>query len=88
MKSGDHVSLLSFLLSSQVLSRDIDGSLVRRDMHTDEIISHVFSLLNEMYSTTTAAIQFMLYELSLHPEVQEKLYEEICRSYGQVSDSL
>ncbi|KAL4216755.1 Cytochrome P450 3A4 [Mactra antiquata] len=80
--SDDHASLLSYLLSANVLDRDIDGSLERRDLTLDEIISHVLSLLSEMYSTTTAAIQFILYELAINPDVQENLYKEMCHYCG------
>ncbi|XP_045184713.2 cytochrome P450 3A25-like isoform X2 [Mercenaria mercenaria] len=79
----DNVSFLSFLLSSKVLCRELDGSLTRRGLTSDETIAHILSLLSEMYSTTTAMIQFILYELACNQNCQTKLYDEMCRICGK-----
>ena len=34
------------------------------------------------YDTTATSIAFLLYNLTLHPEIQEKLYEEIMDTAG------
>lgn len=86
LKDNDHTSLMSFLLSVKVLCRDIDGSLTRRGLTTDETIAHILSLLNEMFSTTTAIIQFLLYELACNRKCQEKLYDEVCHTCGKDGD--
>ncbi|XP_060585049.1 cytochrome P450 3A4-like [Ruditapes philippinarum] len=83
LNDDDHESLLSYLLSSKVLFRDIDGSLGRRGLTIDETIAHILSLLSEIYSTTTAIIQFILYELACNQDCQEKLYDEICSFCGK-----
>jgi len=77
--------MLSFLNSSKVLTRDIDGSLGRRGLSTDETIAHILSLLSEMYSTTTAAIQFILYELAMNPECQEAVLNEFNTLFTKVN---
>lgn len=76
-------SLLSCLQSSKVLTRNIDGSMTRRGFSADETIAHILSLLSEMYSTTTAMIQFMLYELARNPQCQDQLYTEISAHRAQ-----
>lgn len=87
-KETDHSSFLSYLNSSKTLSRDIDGSLTRRELSTDETIAHILSLLSEMYATTTAVIQFMLYELARNPECQDKMVEEINTVFEKVKKTL
>ncbi|XP_045184472.2 cytochrome P450 3A18-like [Mercenaria mercenaria] len=82
----DNVSFLPFLLSSKVLCRELDGSLARRGLTSDETIAHILSLLSEMYSTTTAVIQFILYELACNKNCQDQLYDEILRICGQNED--
>lgn len=84
MKEVDHTSLLSFLNSSKVLTRDIDGSLTRRDLSIDETIAHILSLLSEMYTTTSSIIQFLLYELAMNPDCQEKLLDEVNSLFAKV----
>ncbi|XP_052785512.1 cytochrome P450 3A40-like [Mya arenaria] len=86
MKEEDHPSLLSYLTSSRVLSRDIDGSLMRRDLETDETIAHVLSFIGEIFTTMTASIQFMVYELARNPECQEELYKEVTSLFPNEED--
>ena len=86
MKEEDHPSLLSYLTSSRVLSRDIDGSLTRRDLETDETIAHVLSFISEIFTSMTASIQFMVYELARNPECQQELYEEVTSLFPHEKD--
>ena len=74
-------SLVSQLLSCKVPMRGTDGSLSGRKLTEDEIIAHVLALLSETLETTTAAILFVLYELALHPTLQDKVYEELKQHY-------
>lgn len=57
--------------------------MTRRGFSADETIAHILSLLSEMYSTTTAMIQFMLYELARNPQCQDQLYTEISAHRAQ-----
>ena len=43
----------------------------------DEIIAQGIMFFPGAYDTSSTAISFLLYNLALHPEIQEKLYEEI-----------
>ena len=38
------------------------------------------------YDTTAAASSFLMYLLALHPEMQQKLYEEIVETLGDKVD--
>ncbi|CAG2106565.1 unnamed protein product [Medioppia subpectinata] len=49
----------------------------RKPMTDDEIIAQVFSSLNGGFEATTNALAFCAHELALHPDVQERLYEEV-----------
>ena len=43
----------------------------------DEIIAQEILFLMAGYDTTATSITFLLYNLAIHPEIQEKVYEEI-----------
>lgn len=85
-KDAEQQSLLAHLITSKILTRDIDGSLTRRDLTHDEILAHVLALVSETFMTMTSAIQYLLYELALNQKCQEKLYEEVCRTIGKDSE--
>ena len=86
LKASDHQSLLSYLTSSRVLSRDVIGYLERRDLTSDETIAHVLSFIGEIFSTMTASLQFMIYELAMNPDCQQTLYEEVMSSCPNDND--
>ena len=48
----------------------------------DEVIAQGMLFLPTGYDTTAATITFILYNLALHPEIQEKLHEEIINATG------
>ena len=51
-----------------------------------EVLSQGMMFFIAGYDTTATSIAFLLYNLSLNPEIQEKLYEEIMDTAGdQVS---
>ncbi|KAH3746955.1 cytochrome P450 3A12-like [Dreissena polymorpha] len=77
VKANEHYSLLSYLTSSNILTRDVDGSLTRRSLSTDEIIAHLLTLEGEIFTSITASIQFILYELAMNEDCQERLVDEI-----------
>jgi cytochrome P450 len=80
-----HDSLFAVLSSSKVPCRDVEGRLAQRTLATDEIIAHMLTLLSEVHPTTTALIQFILYELACHQDCQDKLYDEIQNMSSQVN---
>ena len=48
----------------------------------DEVIAQGMLFLPTGYDITAATITFILYNLALHPEIQEKLNEEIVNAAG------
>ena len=48
----------------------------------DEVIAQGMLFLPTGYDTTAATITFILYNLAVHPEIQEKLHEEIINGTG------
>ena len=48
----------------------------------DEVLAQGLLFFVAGYDTTATSIAFLLYNLTLNPEIQEKLYEEIVDSAG------
>jgi len=71
--SKRRMALLDVLLMATV-----DG----RPLNNDEIREEVDTFMFEGHDTTTSALSFCLHEVSRHPEVQEKMLEEILRVLG------
>lgn len=51
-------------------------------MHIDTIISNCYAFLLAGYETTSTALAYAAWLLAKHPEVQDKLYEEIFENFG------
>ena len=43
----------------------------------EEVLSNLFLFLLAGYDTTSGTLSFLLYNLAVHPEIQEKLAQEI-----------
>ena len=48
----------------------------------EEVLAQGLLFFVAGYDTTAATLQFFLYNLAVHQEVQDKLYEEICAVVG------
>ena len=59
----------------------------RLTLSVDEILAQALMIITEAFDTSANAILFMLYELSLHPDLQEKLYQEITEWTNQTEVS-
>ena len=51
-------------------------------MHIDTIVSNCYAFLIAGYETTSTALAYSCHLLASHPEVQEKLYQEIRSTIG------
>ena len=52
-------------------------------MHIDTIISNCYAFLLAGYETTSTALAYAAWMLAKHPEVQEKLHDEIFEKFGE-----
>ena len=48
----------------------------------DEVVAQSILFFLVGYDTTSSAISFLMYNLAVYPEIQEKLYEEIMTVAG------
>lgn len=53
-------------------------------MTEDEIVMNAMIFFGAGYDLTSNTLMFAVYELALHPEIQEKLFEEINNEIGKV----
>lgn len=56
---------------------DLKGRKSGSNFSELEIASHAAGFITDGLETTAVGLSYVLYELSVNPEVQEKLYEEI-----------
>ena len=54
------------------------------DLTTPEIVSQGFIILLAGYETTASSLQFLMYNLTIHPAIQQKVYDEIMFNIGEV----
>lgn len=64
------------MVEASVEEESDDGSSTRK-MDDEEIASHSVAFMLAGYETTANALTYVSYLLALHPDVQEKLQEEI-----------
>ena len=62
--------------------QDTNGGFTRRKLEEDEILAHVLAMFGETFETSSNSLLFVLYELALHPDVQDRLYKKIIELYG------
>ncbi|XP_058448862.1 probable cytochrome P450 4d14 [Malaya genurostris] len=71
-------ALLDILLQTNIDGRPLTNEEVREEVDTFMFAGH---------DTTASAITFILYALAKHPEIQEKVYEEIVFNIGTDKDA-
>ena len=57
-------------------------------MTEDEIVMNAMIFFGAGYDLTSNTLMFAVYELALHTEMQEKLFEEIDNELGKVTSYL
>nr|XP_036873816.1 cytochrome P450 3A12-like [Manis javanica] len=69
----NQVDLLQLMINSQN-SKEMDGHKALSDM---ELVAQSIIFIFAGYETTSSALSFLMYLLATHPDVQQKLQEEI-----------
>ena len=54
------------------------------DLTTTEMVSQGIIIFLAGYETTATTLQFLLYNLTIHPAIQQKVYNEIMVNIGEV----
>ncbi|XP_005177308.2 cytochrome P450 4d2 [Musca domestica] len=67
-----------------LLQSTVDGEPLSNEDIREEVDTFMF----EGHDTTTSGISFALYLIARHPEVQARLFEEICQIVGQDPDKV
>ncbi|CAG2196160.1 CYP3A [Mytilus edulis] len=62
---------------------EIISAYQNRGMTEDEIVMNAMIFFGAGYDLTSNTLMFAVYELALHPEIQEKLFEEINNEIGK-----
>ncbi|XP_053692133.1 probable cytochrome P450 4d14 [Sabethes cyaneus] len=76
--SKPKMALLDILLQTNIDGRPLTDEEIREEVDTFMFAGH---------DTTASAITFLLYTLAKHPDVQQKVYEEIIAVLGDSSSS-
>jgi cytochrome P450 len=70
--------LFFFLIFHKIdVLKALNIDVVNKNLREDEILSQSWLFLLAGYETTSTALTFCLYELALHPEVQDILFDEL-----------
>uniref|UniRef100_A0A182X361 Uncharacterized protein n=1 Tax=Anopheles quadriannulatus TaxID=34691 RepID=A0A182X361_ANOQN len=59
-----------------------------RDLEMQEIENHLYTIIGAGSETTANQVAFILLMLAMHPEVQDRVYEEIVSIYGSAAPDL
>nr|KAG5712401.1 hypothetical protein BaRGS_023980 [Batillaria attramentaria] len=63
-------------------AEDSDDTKTHRRMTKDEILGQGFLVLNAGYETTATTLQYLTYNLTIHPDAQQKVVDEIREKLG------
>ena len=59
--------------------------LTQTGLTKEEIVGQGFIILIAGYETTATTLQYLTYNLTMNPDVQEKIFEEIRDNVGDVN---
>ncbi|XP_061185431.1 cytochrome P450 3A28-like isoform X1 [Saccostrea echinata] len=75
-------NLLHHIMQGSVQVLAEDGKWYRRGLTDEDIVAHINSLIGGGLGTLNASIEFVIHMLSVHPSLQQKLYENIIEVCG------
>ncbi|XP_067316647.1 cytochrome P450 3A9-like [Anolis sagrei] len=73
----DRVDFLQLMVDSQISGDIIDDSKSYKALNDKEILTQAVIFVFAGYETTSSTLSYMAYLLATHPDVQQKLQEEI-----------
>lgn len=66
---------MDFLLNIKIPDCETDDG--HRPLTVEEIVAHVNSITGGGFSTTNGALAFVIHQLTVHQDVQQKVFEEM-----------
>lgn len=63
---------------------DVGRATVNRTCNDDEVVGQCFGFFLGGFNTTTNLLTLLTYELAVHPDIQQKLFEEIAQTNAQL----
>uniref|UniRef100_A0A914WYQ7 Uncharacterized protein n=1 Tax=Plectus sambesii TaxID=2011161 RepID=A0A914WYQ7_9BILA len=90
----DFLQLLINAISEQVEKSDVDKDIIHEEISSGkrvkltelEMMSQSFLFLIAGYETTATTLHFALYLLALHPEIQDRVVDEINTVVGEANE--
>lgn len=83
----ERVDFLQLMVDSQMSGDVSDGANSYKALTDKEILTQAIIFIFAGYETTSSALNYLAYSLAVHPDVQQKLQEEIDRLLpNQVKD--
>nr|XP_008121932.1 PREDICTED: cytochrome P450 3A24 isoform X1 [Anolis carolinensis] len=73
----DRVDFLQLMVDSQISGEILDDSKSYKALNDKEILTQAIIFVFAGYETTSSTLSYMAYCLATHPDVQQKLQEEI-----------
>ncbi|KAK3599771.1 hypothetical protein CHS0354_037257 [Potamilus streckersoni] len=75
-------SVICHLLTTTVMEVDSSNNIEKRHLTRDESMAHLYSTVVEAFGTGMALIEFLVYELAIHTDIQENVRKEIYEKLG------
>lgn len=84
----DFMDLMIELRKEGKATKRINGATLELEINDEMITSQAFLFFVAGFEATSSSLAFILYELALHPDVQTRLYKEICSIYEKYNGIL
>lgn len=85
---NDMIDLLIKARNGQLTDKKNEQeSLVDTELSEDDMVAQCMLFFVAGFTTVTTAISFIIHQLAVHADVQQKLYDEICATKTELNDS-